>query len=127
MTVDWWPDDWGAPPLYATRRDPSRRTEGHRIGLVARALGTPFMPWQRYGVEVATELMPDGQYAYPVVVCTVPRQSGKTTTLRAVGTDRGLSRDGTGVFYTAQTGKDARERWQDLVAGVRKSTAVASR
>lgn len=79
------------------------------------------MPWQRHTADVATELHPDGSYVYPIVVCTVPRQSGKTTELRAVGVDRGLATPETGVFYTAQTGKDARERWQDLVAGVRKS------
>lgn len=91
------------------------------MALVAEALGTPFMPWQRYAADVATEVLEDGRYAYPIVVLTVPRQAGKTTELRAVGVDRGLSRDNTGVFYTAQTGKDARERWHDLVTGVRAS------
>lgn len=118
--VDWW-SYGGAAPLYATRRDLANRSEGRRIGLVAEALGTPFMPWQRYVADVATELHPDGRYVYPIVVLTVPRQSGKTTELRAVGTDRGMSRPNTGVFYTAQTGKDARERWQDLVRSVKDS------
>lgn len=117
----WW-NYGGARPLYATPRNPAHRTEGGRIGLVAEALGTPFMPWQRGVADVATELRPDGKgYVYPIVVLTVPRQSGKTTELRAVGTDRGISRPNTGVFYTAQTGKDARERWQDLVAAVKES------
>lgn len=119
--ASWWPAEWGAPPLYATRRDTSRRTDGGRVGLVADVLGTPFMPWQQYTADVAGERLPDGRYAYPIVVVTVPRQSGKTTALRAVGVDRGLSRDGCGVFYTAQTGKDARERWQDLTVQVRAS------
>lgn len=121
--VDWW-DLPGAPPLYATRRDPSRRTEGGRVALIAEALGTPFMPWQRYSADVAGELLPDGRYAYPVVVVTVPRQSGKTTLMRAVGVDRGLARPDLGVFYTAQTGKDARERWTDLVKAVKSSPLV---
>lgn len=50
----------------------------------------------------------------------VPRQTGKTTEIRAVGTHSAgvLGRD---VFYTAQTGKDARARWLDLVTAVRTS------
>lgn len=105
----------GAPPLYATRRDPEARTEGRRIALVSDALAAPFIPWQQYVADVATELEPDGSYRYPVVVVTVPRQSGKTTLIRAVGTDRCVSRPDCGVFYTAQTGQDARARWTDLV------------
>jgi phage terminase large subunit-like protein len=58
---------------------------------------------------------------YPVVIVTVPRQSGKTTLMRAFGTERALSRPDCGVFYTAQTGKDARERWQDLVKAIKAS------
>lgn len=116
--AEWW-DLEGAPPLHATRRDPAYRTEGARVAFTARALGTPLMPWQRYTADVAGELNPDGTYRYPVVVVSVPRQSGKTTLMRAVGVDRCVSRDGCGVFYTAQTGKDARERWRDLVDAIK--------
>jgi phage terminase large subunit-like protein len=73
------------------------------------------MAWQRYVADVAGEVNPDGSYHYQVVVVTVPRQSGKTTLMRAVGVDRCVARPGCGVFYTAQTGKDARARWRDLV------------
>lgn len=119
--ADWWDRD-GAPPLYATRLTPGRRNLGARVALLAEALGTPLMPWQLYTAQVATELTEDGRrFAYPVVVVTVPRQSGKTTLMRAVGVDRGLERPNTGVFYTAQTGKDARERWHDLVQAVKDS------
>jgi hypothetical protein len=117
---DWWTYP-GAPPLHATRRDAAYPTEGGRVALVGAALGTPFMPWQRYVADVAGELNPDGSYHYKVVVVSVPRQSGKTTLMRAVGTDRAISRDGLGVFYTAQTGKDARERWKDLVKAIKAS------
>lgn len=111
----------GPAPLYATPRTPELATEGGRIALVSEALGAPFLSWQRCVADVGTELLPDGRYRYPVVVVSVPRQSGKTTELRAVGTDRCLSRDDCGVFYTAQTGKDARERWQDAVKAVKGS------
>lgn len=73
------------------------------------------MPWQQYVASVATERLPDGRYAYPTVVVSVPRQSGKTLLLGAMLTQRCIMNDDHGAFYTAQTGKDARDRWQDLV------------
>lgn len=117
--ASWW-DYGGPPPLHATRRTPGRRTEGPRVALVGQALGTPLLPWQRYTADVAGELLEDGSYAYSVVIVTVPRQSGKTTLVRAVGTDRCIAREDFGVFYTAQTGKDARERWADLVKAIKR-------
>lgn len=116
----WW-ELPGAPPLHATRRDLAFRTEGTRSGIIADALGTPFLPWQQYSADIAGELWPDGTYRYKVVVVTVPRQSGKTTLMRAVGCDRCMAREALGCFYTAQTGKDARERWQDLAVQITSS------
>jgi hypothetical protein len=103
-----------AAPLYATPRDPSSPTDGAVVDVVATELGTPLLDWQRHVVDVAGERLENGAYRYPVVVVSVPRQCGKTTLLRAVGTKRALI-DGRDVFYTAQTGKDARARWHDLV------------
>jgi hypothetical protein len=117
---EWWSLP-GAPPLHATRRDLAFRTEGTRAGIIADALGTPFLPWQQYAADIAGEVWPDGTYRYKVVVVTVPRQSGKTTLMRAVGCDRCMARDALGCFYTAQTGKDARERWQDLAVQITSS------
>jgi hypothetical protein len=72
------------------------------------------MPWQEYVARVATETLEDGSYAYQVVVVTVPRQSGKTTLLGAMACERCTMHDNHGIRYTAQTGKDARDRWNDL-------------
>ena len=96
------------------------------------ALGRPLMPWQQYVANVATERIPDPDrcgacagvwvdrghicpYAYQVVVVSVPRQSGKTLLLSVLLTERCIMSEGHQAFYTAQTGKDARARWQDLV------------
>lgn len=111
----------GARARFATPRDPSRLTDGHRVGVVAKHLGTPFMPWQQQIADVAGERLPNGAYAYPVVVVTVPRQSGKTTLMRAVAVERCISSPDLPAFYTAQTGKDARDRWNDLVKQVNRS------
>jgi hypothetical protein len=101
-------------------------------------MGKPFMPWQQYVADVATERLPDPArcgacagtwnvdahvcpYAYQVVIVSVPRQSGKTTLLGALLVTRCLLYDGHAAFYTAQTGKDARARWADLVKLVASS------
>lgn len=118
-----WPESWGAPPLFATARNPRLRSDGPLVSVIADTLGTPFIPWQRHTSEVANERRPDGSYEYQIVVVSVPRQTGKTTLIRAEGTHRCLV-CGRDVFYTAQTGKDARARWMDLVKALRLNEAL---
>lgn len=115
----------GAPPRYATPRNPALYSEGDQVGIVAKALGTPLIPWQTHVSFVAGERRPDGSYEYEIIVVTVPRQTGKTTLLRAVGTQRALA--GRDVFYTAQTGKAARARWADLVQILQLSPVFRNR
>lgn len=73
------------------------------------------MPWQRHVADIAYEVDPStGKLAYREVRLTVPRQSGKTTLMLAVMTHRCIAMaDRQRVFYTAQTGKDARLKWED--------------
>lgn len=110
-----------AEPKYSTKRDPLAKSDGARIGKIAAALGKPFMPWQQYVVDIATEHEPDGRYRYELVLITVPRQSGKTTLVGPVQLDRVIVNRGIRAFYTAQTGKDARSRFRDLVTLVQGS------
>lgn len=107
-------------PKYATARNPALSTAGPAAAHVAATLGTPLMPWQTQVADVALERDPHrpNAWRYPVVIVTVPRQAGKTTLLRAVAVSRALSRPACRVFMTAQTGKDARERWKDTVQAV---------
>lgn len=93
------------------------------------------MPWQEYATAVTTErlgsplcaacagmeLAHTCPYAYPVVVWTVPRQSGKTLGIFAAGIERCTTQSEHGFFYTAQTGKDGRARWNDGVKLVQRS------
>lgn len=128
----------GAQPRYATPATPGRPNDGARAEKLARALARPFMPWQSYVSSVATERLPDPAacgacagvwsdqahvcpYAYPVVVVSVPRQSGKTLLLTVMLVLRCIREDHHQAFYTAQTGKDARARWQDMVKLVTSS------
>ena len=75
----------------------------------------PLMPWQRQVADVAFEVDPDtGRLVYREVRLTVPRQSGKTTLMLAAMAHRCvLMGDRQRVGYTAQTGKDARLKWED--------------
>ena len=103
------------PPRFATRRRSERDTFGWRLAKIAEKLGQPFMPWQRFVADIGCEVDPDtGMPAYREVVVTIPRQSGKTTLFLAWQLDRCLNwgKPQRSVF-TAQTGKDARDKWLD--------------
>jgi hypothetical protein len=104
-----------ATPKFATRRNPARRTYGGQIAKISEALGKPPMPWQQLVYDVATEIDDDGNLVYEIVLITVPRQSGKTTLVGPVQLHRVMTNPGIRCFYTAQTGKDARKRFEDLV------------
>lgn len=73
------------------------------------------MPWQQTVADTAMEIDPaTGRLAYREIRLTVPRQSGKTTLMLAVIVHRCLSFGGNQrIFYTAQSGKDARLKWED--------------
>lgn len=99
---------------FATQRTPTRKTHGARVALIAEALGTPLMPWQRQVADVALEVNPlTGRLAYREVRVTVPRQSGKTTLLLPVMTYRGLGGFGerNRIVYTAQDRNKARKKF----------------
>lgn len=110
-----------ARPKYATPLDPSARSDGYRQALIADGMGKPFMEWQRYAACVAGERTAFGNLRYEIVIVTVPRQSGKTTLVGPVQIDTVISMPNVKTFYTAQTGKDARSRFTDLVNLVKAS------
>jgi vacuolar-type H+-ATPase catalytic subunit A/Vma1 len=72
------------------------------------------MPWQDEVNGTATELLPDGRFAYRQVVLEVMRQQGKTVDLLSMMIARALRRPGTQISYTAQTRLDARHRLLDV-------------
>ena len=123
------------PPRFATRRRPERETFGSELASVANMLGQPLMPWQRYVADVGGEIDPDtGLPAYREIIVTVPRQSGKTTLYLAWQINRCLSRrwrHPQRCAFTAQTGKDARDKWIDelypLIRGSQLLPLIARR
>lgn len=113
-------------PRFATPRRPDRLTLGGSVGDVARRLGTPLIPWQQLVADVALELNPDGSFAYDEVDLTVPRQSGKTTLVKAKTVFRlvklARSHGPQRSTYTAQTRQAARKKLeQDFAESLRLS------
>ena len=84
------------------------------------------MPWQRHVADIAYELDEEtGRLAYREVRLTVPRQSGKTTLMLAAMTHRCIAMGSRQrIFYTAQTGKDARLKWEDEHVPVLERSAL---
>lgn len=107
-----------AIPRFYTPRDFTRQTRGAKEALCAEALGTPYMPWQRFCADLTLECDPTtGLLHYGEADIVVPRQSGKTTqvlakvTHRAFGGFAGSGRQS--CVYTAQTRGKAREKWAE--------------
>ena len=112
-------------PRYATRRRAERESYGDRVEMVAKALGTPLMPWQAETVQVFGEQL-DGRPAYRELVLTVPRQSGKTTLILAIMVHRALFYGKPQqIAYTAQTGHDARTKLLDDFVPLLERSALA--
>ncbi|KZE91187.1 phage terminase large subunit family protein [Microbacterium sp. TNHR37B] len=110
---------------YATKRDPSRATRGAAIAAIARSLGWEPMPWQQEVWDVATEVDDHGNYVYEKVLITVPRQSGKTTLFGPVQIHRAIELANARVYFTAQTGDDARTIMKTLIGRVEGSSRLA--
>jgi hypothetical protein len=94
---------------------------GGAVARVAELLGQPLMPWQRYVADVAGEVDARGRYVHPLVVVSVPRQSGKTTLMLAQGLQRALQAPGRKIWHTAQSGRHANEKQREFVELVQNS------
>lgn len=115
-----------AQPRYATLPTAGADHELAAVELVAKLRNKPLLPWQRLVVRVATEKTAFGQYRYRTVVITVPRQSGKTVLVFNLDIARGIKYPHAKSFYTAQSGKDARERLFDAADDLQAS-AIGSK
>lgn len=108
-------------PRFATARDPRYRTFGGAVAKASAAMGQPLMPWQRQVADVLGEVDSRGRFVHPLVVISVPRQSGKTTLVLANGVHRCLSRHNGRVWHTAQTGQEARDQWLEMTQRLQRS------
>lgn len=115
--------DWAAlgsaAPLWATPRSPDRPTGGPAVAVVAAKMGYRLMPWQRHVLDVSLEFDPvTREWAYPIVVTTVPRQAGKTTIITPRAIWEGMLRPKGYHWYTAQTRQDARDHFLQMMDDV---------
>ncbi|AWY04749.1 terminase large subunit [Gordonia phage Emperor] len=101
-------------PRYLTPRNPDRRSFGPNIARTSALLGRPFMPWQHAAAGVIGEVDAEGRFAYPLVIMTVQRQAGKTAMNLATAVQR-CTMPRRRVWYTAQTGTDARDKFLEMV------------
>jgi hypothetical protein len=101
-------------PRYATAL--AGPTYGARVARLSdRVLGRPLLPWQRLAADLLNEHDAAGVRTRPFVVVTIQRQAGKTTWLLAEALERCLfGGPYRRVWYTAQNGQYAREKWGEL-------------
>ncbi|EGD53223.1 terminase large subunit domain-containing protein [Gordonia neofelifaecis] len=89
---------------------------------MSELLGRPLMPWQILAADLIGECDASGRLIHPLVVVTVPRQSGKTALLAAVMLHRLIMLgEGGRVWYTAQTGIKAREQMWEMMDAIDRS------
>lgn len=106
-----------AQPAFFTRRNPRLKTMGAAVDISMAKMGHKPMPWQRYANAITNEIDPyhPRRWRYDLVVVTVPRQAGKSTWELGTLGHRVIAFNRRNSIMTAQTGKDARKRWDSLV------------
>ena len=100
-----------ATPRFHTPRTPGSRTLGGKYAKIATAMGRRPHEWQQRAADVIYELDDNGRFRYRNVYVSVPRQCGKTVMAMGLGMTRLMLQADAKVWYTAQTGQAARERW----------------
>lgn len=92
---------------------------------LAELAGHRPLPWQSMVGDVALEVDRRGRPFYREVRVTVPRQSGKTTLVFDVVTERALGwGESQRTVYTAQDRLGARDKWEDYERVLRASPAL---
>ncbi|WP_282939136.1 terminase [Corynebacterium auriscanis] len=110
-----------ATPRFHTPRDYRYPTLGTKVAKLSQRMGRPLMPWQQAAADVALEIDDRGRFRHERIVITVPRQSGKTALILALGLHRTLITPKGKIWYTAQTGQIARERFlKDMASDAEK-------
>lgn len=106
------------PRIYTKplRRLTPRTSRGFEVITFAEdILRIELMPWQKWWLIHALELLPDGSYRFRTLLLLVARQNGKTTLIQVLALWR-IYLDGAGlVLGTAQNLDVAEECWQGAV------------
>ncbi len=102
-----------SPPLRALTPKTSAGFEAATFA--EEVLGITLLPWQRWLLIHALELLEDRTYRYRTVVLLVARQSGKSTVLQILALWRMFVDQAPLVIGTAQNLDVAEEQWQAVV------------
>lgn len=100
---------------------PEMNAHGTAICRMQRAMGSRPMPWQVLAAHAIGQRNHRGRPVWNYIIVTVPRQSGKTTAAGSWGTHRAITTPKGKIWYTAQTGQKARDRWLEMAAAVQTS------
>jgi hypothetical protein len=111
------------PPLRPLSRATSR---GYEISEFADLTGEPLLPWQRWLVIHAMELLPGGEYRFRVVLVLVARQNGKSSVKRTVSLWRLYMDNARLVLGCAQDVGLAREQWNYALQTIRGCPDLAA-
>jgi hypothetical protein len=97
------------PPLRPLNRHTS---DGYDVCDFAEMSGEPLLPWERWAVIHALELLPGGDYRFRIVIIIVARQNGKSTLKRTVTLWRMYMQPKCRILGIAQDLSLARDQWQ---------------
>lgn len=100
-------------------------TLGPAVAAFADMIGQPLLPWQRWLVDHALELRPDGSFRFSTIVVTVGRQSGKSHVLRMISLTLMYLGYASLVLGAAQSLDIARDQWRSAVTTATTEPALA--
>lgn len=89
-------------------------------------LGIELLPWQKWLLVHALELLPDGSYRFRKVVVLVARQNGKSTVMQVLTLWRMFVDDAPLVIGTAQDLDTAEEQWEQCVTLAEENDELAA-
>lgn len=97
------------------RKLTERTSRGFACIRFAEGLGIELLPWQKWALIHALELLPDGSYRFRTVLVMVARQNGKTTLVKVLTLWRMLEDQARLVVGTSTNMEYAREAWAAVV------------
>lgn len=97
------------------------------VEFAEHVLGVELLPWQKWWLIHALEILPDGSYRFKQVFLVVARQNGKTTVAKVLILWKMFADDARLILGGAQTLTDAEETWEAVVDQAQSTPVLAKR
>jgi len=110
-------------PRWATARDESLPTDGHKLAKVANLMGFELFDWQRRVADTALERK-EGHYVFRTVGASVGRQGGKSKLIE-VRIAFELMQGRKQIAYTAQDRAMAKLKWLEHIQTFERTPQIA--